>query len=125
RERGVKAGLLRIVAFRPFPVVEVRTLLSGRAKVAVLDRNMSAGHSGVFAEEIRSVLAGLEGSPPVFGYVVGLGGRDVRVENVLEIFDDLHEREEPELALFAGVKGLPIGPVRPDSRIIKPAEVRR
>ncbi len=125
RERGVKVGLLRIVAFRPFPVAEVRSLLSGRSKVGVLDRNMSAGHSGVFSEEIRSVLAGRPGSPPVFGYVIGLGGRDVRVESVLEVFDDLHRREDPELALFAGVKGLPIGPVRPDSRIIRPRELTR
>lgn len=120
REKGVKAGLMRMVAFRPFPVAEVRRLLAGRSKVAVLDRNMSAGHSGVFVEEIRSALAGQSDAPPVYGYVVGLGGRDVRVETVLEIVEDVTTREEPELALFVGVKGLPIGPVRPDSRINRP-----
>jgi pyruvate/2-oxoacid:ferredoxin oxidoreductase alpha subunit len=117
RDRGVKAGLLRMVAFRPFPVAEVRHLLAGRTKVAVLDRNMSPGHSGVFAEEIRSALAGQPDSPPVYGYVVGLGGRDVRVETVFEVAEDLQARETPELALYVGVKGLPIGPVRPDSKI--------
>ena len=120
REQGVKIGLMRMVAFRPFPVSEVRRLLMGRRKVAVLDRNMSPGHSGVFAEEIRSALAGQTGAPPVYGYVVGLGGRDVRVETVTEVVDDLATREEPELALYVGVKGLPIGPVRSDSVIHRP-----
>jgi hypothetical protein len=36
-------------------------------------------------------------------------------------------REEPEMALFVGVKGLPIGPVRPDYQIpkLEPLEVAR
>lgn len=125
REKGVKAGLMRMVAFRPFPATEVRSLLAGRSKVAVLDRNMSPGHSGVFAEEIRSALAGQTDAPPVYGYVVGLGGRDVRVETVKEVVDDMTIREVPEPALFVGVKGLPIGPVRLDSKInrLKPLEV--
>ena len=57
RERGIRVGLLRLVAFRPFPFDEVRRYLGGRAKVAVLDRNMSPGHSGIFAQEIRSALS--------------------------------------------------------------------
>lgn len=122
RDRGIRAGLLRILAFRPFPVTRVRQLLEGRSRVAVLDRNMSSGHSGIFAQEVRSALAGVPGAPPVYGYVVGLGGRDVRVETVVEIVDDLLARDEPELALFVGVKGLPIGPLRPGHEI-RPLEV--
>jgi pyruvate/2-oxoacid:ferredoxin oxidoreductase alpha subunit len=125
RDKGIKAGLLRLVAFRPFPVAEIRRLLAGRSKVAVLDRNMSPGHSGVFVEEIRSALAGQADAPAVYGYVVGLGGRDVRVETVMEVVDDVTTREVPELALYVGVKGLPIGPLRPDSKInrLEPLEV--
>jgi pyruvate/2-oxoacid:ferredoxin oxidoreductase alpha subunit len=117
RDRGIKAGLLRVIAFRPFPINEIRTVLAGRRKVAVLDRNMSAGHSGIFAEEIRSALLGQPDAPPIFDYIVGLGGRDVRVETAMEILDDLLVREEPEMALFVGVKGLPIGPTRPHYQI--------
>ena len=112
RARGIRVGLLRLVAFRPFPIQAIRRILAGRKKVAVLDRNMGPGHSGIFAAEIRSALYGTGGAPPVFGYVVGLGGRDVRVETVLEVLDDVMVREDPEMALFVGVKGLPIGPLR-------------
>ncbi len=127
REEGIKAGLLRVIAFRPFPVKQIRRILGGRKKVAVLDRNMSAGHSGIFAEEVRSALLGQADAPPVYGYVVGIGGRDVRVETAHEVMDDLLERDEPEMALFVGVKGLPIGPLRADYEIrpLDPLEVVR
>jgi pyruvate/2-oxoacid:ferredoxin oxidoreductase alpha subunit len=121
RDRGVKVGLLRIVAFRPFPIAAVRRILAGRGKIAVLDRNMSPGHSGIFAEEIRSALAGMSNAPPIHGYIVGIGGRDVRVETVTEIVDDVLQREEPEMALYVGVKGLPIGPLREGAPIRPPA----
>jgi len=120
RDKGIKAGLVRLVVFRPFPFELIRSLLGGR-KVAVLDRNMSSGHSGIFAQEIRSALSMGAEPTQVFGYVLGLGGRDIRVDTVLEIADDLMARDESERALYVGVKGLPIGPARPDS-IIRPPE---
>ncbi|MCB2223622.1 MAG: pyruvate ferredoxin oxidoreductase [Actinobacteria bacterium] len=118
RERGIKAGLLRLVAFRPFPFEEVRRLLEGR-KVAVLDRNMSSGHSGIFAEEIRSALSMGAAPTEVYGYVLGIGGRDIRVETVLDVADDLMSRDEPARTLYVGVKGLPIGPARADREIAR------
>lgn len=123
RERGMKVGLLRLVALRPFPFAEVRRLLAGRHKVAVLDRNLSPGHSGIFAQEIRSALSGMPDAPPVYGYVMGIGGRDVRVETVAETLDDLVRRDEPDLALYVGVKGLPIGPLRAFEQIPVPVKV--
>jgi len=116
RERGIKAGLLRLVVFRPFPFDEIRSLLEGR-KVAVLDRNMGSGHSGIFAAEIRSALSLGAKPTQVTGYVLGLGGRDIRVDTVLEVAEDLLARDEPERCLYVGVKGLPIGPARPNTPI--------
>jgi hypothetical protein len=49
--------------------------------------------------------------------VLGIGGRDIRVETILEVADDLLARERPERALYVGVKGLPIGPARADARV--------
>jgi len=119
RERGIKAGLLRLVVFRPFPFDLICSLLQGR-KVAVLDRNMGSGHSGIFAAEIRSALSLGAAPTQVYGYVLGLGGRDIRVDTVLEVADDLLARDEPERCLFVGVKGLPIGPARTDTPIEPP-----
>jgi pyruvate/2-oxoacid:ferredoxin oxidoreductase alpha subunit len=86
RSRGRRVGLLKVRTFRPFPAVEVRRLLQGTRRAVVLDRNCSYGASGIFCQEIRAALHGLDGAPEVHGFVVGMGGRDVtpaRVEEAL------------------------------------------
>jgi pyruvate/2-oxoacid:ferredoxin oxidoreductase alpha subunit len=79
REDGEKVGLVKVKMFRPFPGAELRAALAGVPDVAVLDRNISPGHSGIFAEELRAALYALPAAkrPRVHGYIVGLGGRDV------------------------------------------------
>ena len=70
-------GLIKVKMFRPFPTELLRNVLAGVSRVAVLDRNISPGHGGIFAEEIRSALFDLplDDRPLLFGYVLGLGGR--------------------------------------------------
>ncbi len=105
REKGEKVGILKIRLFRPFPFEDVRNALRGRKKVAVIDRNISFGHSGIFYSEIKSALYRDAGAPPVFGYIAGLGGRDVRPHDILAIYEDLKQREEPaEPILWKGVR---------------------
>jgi pyruvate/2-oxoacid:ferredoxin oxidoreductase alpha subunit len=79
RARGEKVGLVKVRMFRPFPTALLRQQLAGVPQVAVLDRNISPGRSGIFAEELRAALYDLpsEKRPRIDGYIVGLGGRDV------------------------------------------------
>jgi pyruvate/2-oxoacid:ferredoxin oxidoreductase alpha subunit len=89
REAGEPIGLVKVKLFRPFPTESLRRLLSGAQRVAVLDRNISPGHGGIFAEETRAALYDRPpgARPEVFGYVVGLGGRDVTpavIDGVIE-----------------------------------------
>ncbi len=79
RKEGVKAGNLRMRTFRPFPFDAVRRHLGRVKKAAVVDRNISYGHHGIFYQEVKSALYGHPGMPPVSGYVAGLGGRDITV----------------------------------------------
>lgn len=83
RAAGEKVGLLRIRNFRPFPSAEVRKALSGVSRVAVLDKNISLGSKGAVALEVRDALYGSQVS--VFGYILGLGGRDVRKKDIAAI----------------------------------------
>jgi pyruvate/2-oxoacid:ferredoxin oxidoreductase alpha subunit len=109
RAEGVPVGLLKIRLFRPFPIAEVREHLASVKKIAVLDRNISFGYGGIFAQEIKSALYnyGLNGGPrpPVFGFVAGLGGRDVTPELIQEIIEYTlsHDRPEEEI-IWMGVK---------------------
>lgn len=79
REGGEAVGLVKVRMFRPFPAAALRRLVAGAERVAVLDRNLSPGRGGIFAEELRAALYTGNGfpRPEVYGYIVGLGGRDV------------------------------------------------
>jgi len=89
REQGEKVGLVKARLFRPFPTEAMRNALAGVPHVAVLDRNISPGHCGIFAEEIRAALYDLEPGrrPAIHGYIIGLGGRDVKPENIIDCID--------------------------------------
>jgi pyruvate/2-oxoacid:ferredoxin oxidoreductase alpha subunit len=105
RSGGKKVGLLRVRVFRPFPSEEIREILCGRKKVAVIDRNVSYGHGGIFAQEIKSALYNEKDKPPLWGYVTGMGGRDVTVEHIEEIAEDTIASDEPKLDIYwKGVK---------------------
>ena len=83
RAEGKKVGLLKIRVFRPFPSEEIAQALSNVKRVAVLDKNISLGAKGAVAIEVRDALYG--SATPVKGYVLGLGGRDVRKKDIKEI----------------------------------------
>jgi pyruvate ferredoxin oxidoreductase alpha subunit len=83
RAEGKKVGLLKIRVFRPFPGEEIAKMLSQVKRVAVLDKNISLGSKGATALEIRDALYG--SSIPVKGFILGLGGRDVRKRDIREI----------------------------------------
>ena len=87
RAAGRRVGLLKIKMFRPFPTDALRHALAGVPRVAVLDRNVSPGHSGIFAEELRAALYDLPSDqrPAVDGVIVGLGGRDVTPAVIEEV----------------------------------------
>jgi pyruvate/2-oxoacid:ferredoxin oxidoreductase alpha subunit len=86
REKGEKVGLLKVKLFRPFPVNLLREIAKSASKVAVIDRNFSFGASGIFAQEVKAALCNFPGHPPVYGYVAGLGGRDITTEVIEEIY---------------------------------------
>jgi len=86
RARGERVGLLKIKMFRPFPADLIRLHLGSARKVAVVDRNFSFGAGGIFAQEIRAALCGLAAPPRVFGFVAGLGGRDITPQTLMEIY---------------------------------------
>jgi len=102
---GIRVGLLKIKMFRPFPIEEIREVLGGTRKVAVLDRGLSFGQSGFFAQEIRSIFCNEEERPKVFGFVTGLGGRDVTPELIREIISYTLENDRPkEDIIWIGLK---------------------
>jgi pyruvate/2-oxoacid:ferredoxin oxidoreductase alpha subunit len=95
RQKGEKVGLVKMKMFRPFPAEEVRRVLQKARKVAVVDRNISFGATGIFAQEIRAALQQHAEGTSVFGFVAGLGGRDVTPASLREMVEYAKGRESP------------------------------
>ena len=79
-------GLLKLKMFRPFPADRLRRIVGKAQKLAVIDRNFSFGASGIFAQEIKAALYNAVDHLPVFGFVAGLGGRDVTPQTIEDIY---------------------------------------
>jgi pyruvate/2-oxoacid:ferredoxin oxidoreductase alpha subunit len=97
RERGVRAGALRLRMFRPLPEALLRGSLAGKRRVAVIDRDTSPGLGGIVWGEIRA-LGDVDAI--VQSYMVGLGGGDIRPEHVTRILADLAGRDKAGEPLF-------------------------
>jgi len=90
REEGKKVGLIKIRVFRPFPAEELAKALCKVKAAAVMDKSEGFSNVGgpLFADT-RSALYDLKERPKLINYVYGLGGRDVRTEDIRFVFDEL------------------------------------
>lgn len=84
REEGLKVGVLGIRSYRPFPKQAVRDALRGRKLAIVFDKSLSYGNEGPICGDLKAALLGAPEMPEVYGYIAGLGGRDVKARQVAE-----------------------------------------
>jgi pyruvate/2-oxoacid:ferredoxin oxidoreductase alpha subunit len=102
--QGRKVDLVKLKLFRPFPKEEIRKILCVYDRVAVLDRNLSFGSGGIFAQEIQAALACLVHRPVVYPFVAGLGGRDITQETIISIVNRVFGYTSPEDILWEGLR---------------------
>jgi pyruvate/2-oxoacid:ferredoxin oxidoreductase alpha subunit len=106
RAAGEKVGILKIKLLRPFPRKCIVEALKSAKKVAVVDRNFSFGAGGIFAQEVRAALCNALDHPLVFGYIAGIGGRDVTPELLIEIYRRTKDNDAPPAeCIWMGLKG--------------------
>lgn len=88
RDRGVKAGLVKLRLWRPFPFAEIKAAIKKAKKLIVTDRAVSFGGPGgpVFSE-IKSALYADTQRLAIYNYIIGLGGRDVAVNEFAGMFE--------------------------------------
>ena len=90
REQGIKAGLLKVRMFRPFPVDEIATALEHLKAVAILDKADSLnGAGGALFEDVTSAMYVNEKHVPMVNYVYGIGGRDTTEKQLESVYADL------------------------------------
>ena len=93
REQGIKAGLIKIRIFRPFPAEEIAKDLANVKAVAVLDRadSCSATFAPVYSDVVSAMYANGITTPKAENYVYGLGGREIDMTHIANVFKHLDE----------------------------------
>lgn len=90
RTEGIKVGVVRPRVFRPFPAEALRETLGGVEAVGVLEKAISPGSGGPLTMELKAELYNLPDRPLVSNYVLGLAGRDVTVDGLLDIAAEVY-----------------------------------
>jgi pyruvate ferredoxin oxidoreductase alpha subunit len=92
RKNGIKAGLLKPRVFRPLPYNEITNEFKNLKALAIMDKADSVnGYSGPLFSEITSSMYINKLNVPTVNYIFGLGGRDVKTDDILKVFNDLQE----------------------------------
>ena len=95
REKGIKAGVLKVRVFRPFPAEEIAEALKGQKAIAVLDKSDSLNAAGgALFEDVVSGMYTNGINVPTVNYVYGIGGRDTTVDDLEKVYTDLQKIAE-------------------------------
>jgi pyruvate ferredoxin oxidoreductase alpha subunit len=107
RAQGKKVGLLKLRFFRPFPRDKLKAIASNLEAIGVYDRSVSFGSGGPTFIETRHSLYGFD--IPILNFLAGLGGRDVKTEDIRYMFDRLLDAKEgkvPHEIYWIGTRGV-------------------
>lgn len=104
REKGKKVGLLKPWLFRPFPGEGIKDALVDKEAVGILDRSLSFGSSGPLYLEISSALAEEDRKPRLYNYTYGLGGRDIKEDQIADVFEDLANPDLEDKMRYIGAR---------------------
>lgn len=99
RSEGYKTGVIRLRVLRPFPDKELREATKNSKLILVVDRNLSPGIGGILLHEIKGAYQTMKKQPLIHGFIAGLGGRDITLQNFITMFkrgyEILEKNEEP------------------------------
>ena len=97
REKGIKAGMLKVRVFRPFPAEEIAKALSHLKAVAILDKADSLNAAGgALFEDVVSGMYMNGNNVKAVSYVYGIGGRDTTAKEIESVYTDLMEDTKRE-----------------------------
>ncbi|MFW9989356.1 MAG: pyruvate ferredoxin oxidoreductase [Candidatus Odinarchaeota archaeon] len=83
RAEGLKIGIVSLKLFRPYPYEDLRDFFKDKDNIIVFDRDIGYGYEGVLSYELKAALYSLKKRPNIKGFIVGLGGRDVKTEHII------------------------------------------
>ncbi|MBE0556051.1 MAG: pyruvate ferredoxin oxidoreductase, partial [Proteobacteria bacterium] len=84
REQGIRAGVIGIRVYRPFPREEVRNAFRTIPAIIVFEKDISYGYEGALSADIKAALYGTGIDAPIHNFIAGLGGRDVKAHELAD-----------------------------------------
>ena len=90
REEGQKVGVLKIRYMRPFPEEEIATYTASAKAIAVLEKDISFGYQGTVFTNVAAAL--YESRAKLYNYIAGLGGKDIKEDEIRDIYTQLYEK---------------------------------
>ncbi len=95
RERGIKAGVVGLNIFRPFPARDIAEATGGARVLTVFEKGISYGYEGVLCSELKAALYSFNGHrPQVLNFIVGLGGKDLNPQDLVAAIEDVSGKLE-------------------------------
>ena len=109
RKEKLAVGAVKVKLFRPFPKEKIREFGQRLKALVVVDRNISFGMEGALFTEIKSSLYALDEKPMVVGFIAGLGGKDVRIRDLVKMirkaYDNLTNNKKSPDEEWVGLRG--------------------
>ena len=88
REEGIKAGVVGIRSYRPFPKVDVRNAFRNAKGIVIFEKSISYGYEGGLCSDLKAAFYGTAIKAPIHNYIAGLGGRDVKSRELVAAAKD-------------------------------------
>jgi len=84
RAEGIRAGVVGIRAYRPFPKEEVVQAFRKATAIAIFEKCISYGYEGGVCSDLKAAFYGTDIKAPIHDYIAGLGGRDVKTGEIVD-----------------------------------------
>ncbi len=97
RDKGIRAGVLKIRYFRPFPKREIVKKLKNVEKLIVLNRSVNFGSAGSITTEIKDAFYYEENKPVIYDFIISLGGKEVFVEDIIELAENVDKLNKNQI----------------------------
>jgi len=106
RKKGRKVGVAKLTVLRPFPFEEINSIIKNAKVVGILEKNISMGYGGAVYADLSGALINEKERPILIDFIVGLGGRDIVIDNIEEIIkicEDAKDGKRIERPVWIGL----------------------
>jgi pyruvate/2-oxoacid:ferredoxin oxidoreductase alpha subunit len=108
RKEGIKVGVMGVRFYRPFPDVALASALKGKKGIIVFEKALSYGYEGALTSDLKSALydhlAGTGALPVVQNFILGIGGRDIRTEDLTQTLRAATQSRVARQPVWIGLK---------------------